>query len=234
MANDGGGIGIELGNQPNFVRQGLADKRARLREIGERVSTCEVVLVHDYHADTQTVDVRIKADPNVPIIYGVPIADGLTGGLRVIGGFRTVVAGDVDPTVGLIVYPRLDSSLTNLDHTLRDAPSLRRHRDSFGFFVACVPVVPIDGSPATVAEDVSANSDALGPRDVALFHRSGSFIMFKENGDVVIKAQGNVYVGGTDQSVADMDGATRQGDTGDGGLGAGPIAGGSSRVFIGD
>lgn len=190
-------IDIPVGQRSNSARMGQNMKRG-IRNVSEGIYTTEIVMVQDYDFAAQTVDVVLKSNPDVPVIKGVPIASG--GELRMIRTFKTIANGDPDPTVGIIAYPRTDGRLALLDFQ-RIAPiNPRKHTNYAPVYIGDVPVIaqlPFEN------HFENADKDSIGPKDTGFQHAlTGSFLLFKENGDVVLKSKGKVYIGGLEQKAS--------------------------------
>lgn len=224
--------GSTAGDAVNVSKHHLQKRRTQRQDVSA-VNKAIPAIVWDYDPETQRVDLLDKNDPN-----GVPFANmaiANTGGaLRILS---TPVAANpasryfgASPTVGLLIFPDSDSSQAFNDHRQQPTPTNLRHSTRMGVFIPGIHVRD-DGLPAPNFNP-EGGADDIADGDSALVHESGSSIIFKKNGDVIIKAAGNIYGGGADQSVASMKAAARQGDEGDG-MG-GTIAGGSGRVFLGD
>lgn len=211
--------GMPVGNAPNFARN-MMDLKRSIRTVTEDIYTTEIVVVQAYNFAAQTVDVLLKSDPKVPVIKNVPIASG--GELRHIRSFKTIEDGDEDPTVGIIAYPRIDGRNALLDFERLTPISGRRHTNFTPIYLADIPVISELPFPNHFE---NANKDAIGPKDTGFQHSSGSFVLFKGNGDVIIKSKGKVYIGGLEQKAGSFDKVAK-------GAGA-PLNSTSKKVFVG-
>lgn len=144
-------------------------------------SVAAVVTAYDFAR--QRVSVRLKNRPEVLPLGGVPIAQ--TGGcLRII---RRVAVGEV----GQLQF------LQDRDGTFNDAlfKGIQRHRSNRrGLIFVPGPSLLSDDLHDLMLDGATAtDADHAGPEDCALLHESGSGLIFKGNGDVVVKAAGDIY-----------------------------------------
>lgn len=232
MGHDGA-IRRNYGDLINPLEAGLVLKRS-IRKAVDNLAGPEFVMIESYDFAKQRVNVRLKNRPEVGTIFNVPII-GAGGDLKHYHGFRTIKEdGEMLASVGFLIYFRTDSSMS-LDKRGFTPPRTPLYwTGEHPVFVPFEAVMLNEVTAEPSVKDIAATStmpDKLGPGDSALVHSTGSHIIFKENGDVVIKATGNVYIGGANQTAASMQGAARTGDgvndTTD------EISGGSSRVKIG-
>lgn len=228
-----------FGVNPNSLKAGLRARRIREAEIGAMMK-CIPAIVWDYYPKSQRVDVRDKSHPGSTTIYNIPIMG--TGGV-----FRTVaplIAGRPGSpyggqetashrgkaTVGIVLFLDTDSANAWLDHSQHPPTSAIAHGIDGAVFIPHI-LTTDDGDATFLYEEVDGPDD-IGPFDAWMQDdRSGSYMVFKANGDIIIKAAGDVYIGGLDSEVSTYKDAARKGDAGDG-VGGG-IEGGSDRVHVG-
>lgn len=215
------------GGKVNRVVQSLKENATRGIE-QDAMFTSEPCVVYDYDPEKQRVDVVLKNSPKSPVIRGVPIA-GAGGDFRIIRSMRTMKDKHDDPTVGLLVFPRTDSR-TSWKLRDRSKPYTQmKHRPVSPIFMDTVLLE--DEAPFSDDFVEGGGLNDIDKGDTALIHRSGSRIVFKENGDVLILSAGNMYIGPTETDAGSFPEAARKGD----GVShpSGPISGGSSKVNIG-
>lgn len=228
-------INRNYGEIGNPLEQGLVIKRA-IRKAVDRVAGPELALVESYDFAKQRVNVRLKNRPEVLTIFNVPIA-GTGGPLKHYQGFKTINEhGEANASIGWLIYFRTDSSVSMHKRGFSPSPTSIMWSGEHPVFVPMemIPLSDVRNEPTIKdANATGAMTDKLGPSDSALVHSSGSHILFKSNGDVVIKAAGKLYLGDTATAAASMKGAARKDDTVAEGAGDDTISGGSSKVFIG-
>lgn len=216
------------GGRTNRVFQMLKELETRKGE-KDGVYTTEPCVVYEYHPAEQRVDVVLKNFPKAPVIRNVPIA-GAGGELRTIRPMLSLKAGDPDPTVGIIAFTRSDSRTSWKRRRRSDPFTDLMHRPVSPVFIDTVLLE----DEAPYHPDYSENASVLNqlePGDAAMVHSSGSRIIFKANGDLLLLAAGDIYTGPAEVDASTFPAAARQGDAGDGT--GGSIAGGSGRVKIG-
>lgn len=177
------------------LRRGMQQKGA-IRKMLEGVWTAEPCIVDDYRATTQRVDVRLKNAPEQAIIPDVPIL-GTSGDLVTVRGFRTVRNSGIEGAdVGMLLYPRTNGK-TSFQRRKPERPIVEAYHEGMGPVFLPGPHIVEDG-PFEMGEGL----DGFGPDDTALVHSTGSFIMFKHTGDVVIKSAGKVFIGPKDANAS--------------------------------
>jgi hypothetical protein len=220
------------GHRPNYAHDGLMLRRA-MDIACEGLYTAEPCIVDSYDFLTQRVSVRLKNFPKAPVIHNVPIYNTM-GSLRVYRSFTTYQENPLNADVGILLFMRSDSTTSWDFHSAQPAVTHTCHKGLGPVFVpGPLPLEDTVPTKRPAVQDDSATSatlDKMGPKDTALVHDSGAFILFKEDGKLVIKAD-EVYIGDKADAVATYKAAARKGDAGDGMGGA--IAGGSSNVFLG-
>jgi hypothetical protein len=215
-----------LGQRHGDVQNRAADAlnfRAAIRRACDGLRTTEPAVVQSYDAARQRVNVRLKNFPSALAIEDVPI-------LRAGGRFRVITplaAGEV----GALVFSGTDSRGSYATALVTKAITTLCHTGRGCVFIPGA-MLSEDATPTIFdAAATSEQADKLGPDDGGIFDTlTGSFLMFKSNGDVVLKCA-KFYVGGVADDVVDFKAAAR---TGDAVAGAGAITGGSAVVFIGD
>lgn len=215
----------------NVARDALAD-RARTRDSLPETLGPHAVVVYDQDRIRRTVDVLRKDSPHRQVIRGVRLANS-DWGLRISPRFRTIKKdGKANATVGWIMYPPSDHSGLLANSLIRRPFSNRKHMSVAPIFFATSKADSQAETLSPLAFDESdadgTNPDVIGPNDDYVGSTYGQFIIFKANGDLVLRAPGTIYAYGADQDVGDTAAASRAGDSGaDGGIG-----GGSGRVRL--
>jgi len=208
----------EFGGRTNTASAAAMLRRGMQDMIDEVHAGGRPCLVKNYNPEKQTVTVVLKVFDGAlsPIYFNVPIM-GSGSLVAHIADMGTLDEAESDPDVvpqsGFLHMPYDDTRDAWNGHVPYRASRGKNNGDtplfSFG------PLIKGDELP--LPEDYEKGDDLYIDR------RNGSHLIFKKNGDVVIRAAGNVYIGGLDDELADMKKALRAGDTGDGGLGAGAI-----------
>lgn len=220
------------GNEPRIMRS-IQRQSANVAAAIASINKALVAVVRDYDALRQTVDVVIKTEDNGPTLKGIPILHP-GGDLKYVSRMeasdpKSEFFGET-PTVGILIVPDDDVSLALEDHLTALPPTKLKHALRKALFIP--GIVPRASTPVMDYYNDTGGADEFAAGDSGLIHSSGSRIIFKENGDIIIKAAGNLYGGGADQDISSFNAAARQGDAGDGT--GGGISGGSGRVFLGD
>lgn len=226
-------LGRRFGDRPSGAGQAGADKKAVKRSL-DSIWTSEICIVHSYNFQKQTVNVALKNRPDAPLIKNVPIA-GAGGELRIIRSFETVVGGSPNPTVGIVVFTKSSPQGATASHVQEDPKTKKQFSFNNAIYMGNIPASgtaawkPID--TFNVDDDAGWNPDVVGPKDDAIVHKSGSRIVFKANGDIILQAGRKVFIGSTlGSDVSTYDEAARKGDS----TSVSQITGGSQNVMVGD
>lgn len=201
-----------LGDEENQVKKAFT-RLKRIEEILKGVWTAEPVVVTDYHFSDQEVDVKLINYPDsYRKIKNIPIYN-TSGGLQVIQRFgETPNANKIGSDVGILLFTRTDSKNSFHDKTLNESHPPVYHEGSSGIFIP--GPITTDEDPPDILDPFATSTDLddLGPQDSALVHESGSHILFKENGEVVIKGK-EIFFGSDQDSVTSFKTVARDGDT---------------------
>lgn len=200
-----------IGDEQNLVKQALREIKS-MEEFLKGVWTAEPVIVTGYDFANQRVDLKLMNYPNsYREIEDIPIYN-TSGSLQLFQKYKTtdnpkLTEGDI----GILLFSRTESKNSWDDKKLRgDHPPLY-HEGEGGIFIPG-PITRNEDPPSILNADATATDlDDLGPNDAALVHESGSFILFKENGEVVIKGK-EVYFGDKEDNVASFKNVARDGD----------------------
>lgn len=235
MGNGGNVFARRYGGEPNHLEDALALKRA-LRKISDSVPGPEPCIVDSFNFTKQRVDVRLKNYPELTVIYNVGIA-GSGDTLAHYRSFKTIqVDGELRADTGWLVYFHSDSgsSFHKRGFTPRASTILWTGEHPIFIPTTMLLLNEVNLEPSIKDEDaLSTEPDKLGPGDEALVHKpTGSHIIFKENGDIVLKAAGKLYLGDTSTVAASMKEIARKGDavSVDTGTGLGTITAGSTKT----
>lgn len=236
----GSPFGVNRGPRANPASEAMRDLRG-LHAHSRENYTWDFAIVTRYDHVAGRVDVRIKLDSGGMDVRGVPVWG--RGGGRFRFGWSMVSAqfDAADPTriinkpdVGMLLYPRLDSTRALEDFQLRPRPwTSQTHRASQGIFL---PGVPIDAQdliknthidPAYLfdlgiggAKGVytPVQEQEFGPRDSFFLNPDGFGFIIKESGRIVIRAKDYVDVLKEGQAEGDLEKVVRTGDNGDGAI----------------
>lgn len=232
-------VGVTKGRDQSVARLASILRRG-VRSMIDAIEGVKVVLVYDYHPTTQRVDVVLKDVPAgtthtdfSPVFENVPIA--WTGGDLVVGqSFKTILGGFTDdPDFGWLIFTKEDSR-DSLKFRAQAPPITETLHGGLGCFFVPGGLIEGETLDPTIVADESPTPEQIGPDDrFVLDRRTGSRTVYKANGDIHILAAGNVYIGGLGQTIASMEKVIRAGDSGDGGIGAGPLpTPGTRRVYV--
>lgn len=231
----GGSFDRSYGQSINPIETGIALRRA-MEDAADATPGPELALVDSYDFDRQRVSVRLKNRKEVGVIHDVPIA-GSGGDLKHYFGFKTIQQhGETQASIGWLIYLRTDSalSLDKRGFTPPRTAMVWTGEDPIFVPLEIVPLNEARNEPSVKDKNATAAmADKLGPGDSALVHKTGSHIIFKANGDLVIKAANKVYIGNKDTAASAMKKAARDGDNVRDDVGDDTIDGGSDNVFIG-
>lgn len=238
MGHGGSAFDRSYGGGSNALEEALAMKRAIMKAADDTPGP-EFAIVEDYDFDKQRVDVCLKNFKDVTTIHDVPVMNRL-GGMTVYQHFQTIKKdGEKKATVGLLLFTRSDS-ISSLDKRGFTPPDTRIvWTGESPVFIPLEALLVSEFTKESTVKDktdvAGTNDDKIGPGDVAFVHESGSFLTFKKNGDVVLKAKGKFYFGDVDTNVADMKEVARKGDAVSVNIftGSGTIDAGSSKVKSG-
>lgn len=221
------GFSQRYGGHVNRAFQELLDRGVTEDEF-KNLYTLEPCVVYKYYPEKQRVDIVLKNDPDSPPIRNVPVA-GAGGDFRFITPFQTLDNNDPEPTVGFVAFSRSDSTQSWKLRDRSEPETNVRHRPQSAIFIDTV-LLQDEAPYSDDFKEAGAGLNDLDPKDAAIIHKSGSRIIFKDNGDMLILAAGDVYIGPEEVSAASYAAAAR---TGDGVAHPGGITGGSGRVNIG-
>lgn len=194
-------LGERHGDLVNHIEQMVSLERI-IRDKSKKLWTVEPCVVESYDFVMQRVSVFLKNVPGPQEIKNVPIV-GVGGDLQMVRRFQK---GDL----GLLVFPRTDSRFSLNDHSIAQPSVPTKHGGLGPFFLPSLralvdPVLTIEDAAATATD-----LDLIGPNDTAMIHKSGSFILFKENGEIVIKSAANaVYIVGANTVVSAAEGLAK-------------------------
>lgn len=236
----GSPFGSRRGARPNPSSNALQSLRgldARTKE----VYTWDYAVVTRYDHVSGLVDVRIKLDSGGMDIKNVPVWG--RGGSRFRFGW-SMVAAQFDPAdprrivnkpdVGMLLYPRLDSTRALEDFQLRPRPfTSQTHRATQGIFMPGVLVAGQETLANTHIDpdyllDNNVFTEVLehevGHRDSFFLNPQGFGIIIKESGRVVIRTKDYCDVLKEGQVEADVEQVVITGDNGDGAI-TSPLSG---------
>lgn len=221
-----------LGAEPNEARVALQRKEG-IEELIKGIWTAEPVLVTEYHFAKQQVDVKLMNYPNTyREMKEVPIYN-TAGSLSIHQSFDTTSRPELSPgDVGILLFTRTESDGSFEDRTLTGDHAPNYHKGDNGIFIP--GPITTNESPPDVLDSLATATDLddVGPNDAAIVHESGSHIIFKENGEVIIKGK-EIYFGSDENDVTNFKKVAREGDA-VGGDGATTIQEGSDTVKAGD
>lgn len=224
-------IGEETFGQIDNVARLIAEEEDFVRSFIDSIRDWEWGIVVGYDFENQTVDVKLKNYPEVPPLQNVPIS--YTGeGLRI---HQPITASNQpqpesgeseveDGTMGRIMWA--DSyALDAFDHRHEtpmrdnfDKPKVipARHRGRQAVFVPDSPVLRTEDKPSYLGEEGAAlDENDVQEDDTAFVHEnddgSFSYVLFKSNGSVVIRAK-SIKLVDENGDVTTLDGVAREGD----------------------
>jgi hypothetical protein len=228
MARD---IGVRMGARPFAAQLAMAERRGVMRQISE-AWTAEEAIVHDYDAEAGTVDLKLKRYPRGAIFRDIHVYDD-GDSLRRHRALKTELRHGIgNATVGMVVFPRTESGNALADRQITASTTKLFHCARGGRFFPGVRIDMDDPLPILSNNGSATDADQIGPDDDAFIHESGSRLIFKSTGDVVLLAAPgrSVFFGVGDQLTGSMAALARVGDAVQVGASSGTITGGSSVV----
>lgn len=165
--------------------------RRAIRKETDRVPGPELCIVERYDYLKQRVDVRLKNREHITTLSNVPIAGVRRGRLMHYMAIRSITQNSAtEATVGWLVPFRSDSRYSFADRGFT-APSTKIVWNGESWYFVpddTIMLNEIVDEPAIKVAS-SPTSDQIGPNDDVLYHEpSGSYIAFKPDGKLIIKA----------------------------------------------